>query len=120
MNRATLNAVAGIVNKNGDRLNLVQYDADGKATILGIRVAICPSMDGIGVSNIPVILGDLSYWATRIVTPSADDSLGIKIFREADGLIENGLVALRSFVRADGALLWSSGPSPFIVVRNHS
>jgi HK97 family phage major capsid protein len=118
MNRSTLNSVAGIVTKQGNRLNLVQYDADGKPSILGIPVKICPSMDNIGVSNIPVVLGDLSYWATRIVTPSADDNLGI--FREADGLIEYGKVALRSFVRADGELLWSTGPSPFVVMRNHS
>jgi HK97 family phage major capsid protein len=120
MNRSTLNTVAGIVTKQGNRLNLVQYDADGKPSILGIPVKICPSMDNIGVSNIPVVLGDLSYWATRIVTPGAEEGLGIKTFREADGLIEKGLVAFRSFVRADGALLWNAGPSPFVVMRNHS
>jgi HK97 family phage major capsid protein len=132
MNRSTLNSVAGIVTKQGLPLGLVKYDDNGKATIHGIPVKICPSMDSIGVSNIPVVLGDLSYWATRIVTPSEGianpkdgeaafyNNLGIKVFKEATGLIENGLVALRSFVRADGELLWSTGPSPFVVVRNHS
>jgi HK97 family phage major capsid protein len=118
MNRSTLNIVAGIVTKQGLPLGLVKYDDNGKATIHGIRVAICPSMDSIGVSNIPVVLGDLSYWATRIVTPTSDDNVGI--FREEAGLIEYGKVALRSFVRADGELLWSTGPSPFVVMRNHS
>jgi HK97 family phage major capsid protein len=132
MNRSTLNAVAGIVTKQGLPLGLVKYDDNGKATIHGIQVKICPSMDSIGVSNIPVVLGDLSYWATRIVTPteaiatasagevSFYNNLGIKVFKEADGLIENGKVALRSFARADGKLLWSTGPSPFVVLRNHS
>lgn len=132
MNRSTLNAVAGIVTKQGLPLGLVKYDDNGKASIYGIPVKICPSMDNIGVSNIPVVLGDLSYWATRIVTPteaiatasagevSFYNNLGIKIFKEAPGLIENGKVALRSFVRADGELLWSTGPSPFVVMRNHS
>lgn len=121
MNRNTLNTIGGIVNKFGDRLNLVQYDDDGSASILGIQVRICPSLDNIGASAVPVILGDCSYWATRIVTPGAADDLGIQVFREAPGLIENGLVALRSKVRADGALLWNgNGPSPFVAIRNHS
>jgi HK97 family phage major capsid protein len=118
MSHRTLATVAGIVNKFGDSLNLVQYIGK-KPFILGIPVKLCPSMDSIGVSNVPVVLGDLSYWATRLVV---DDMAGIKVYTEAPGLVENGNVGLRTFVRADGALLYkdTSSPSPFVMIRNHS
>jgi HK97 family phage major capsid protein len=118
MNKKTLANVSGIKNKMGDLLNFVKY-VDGVPTILNIPVKICPSMDNIGVSNVPVVLGDLSYWATRLIV---DDISGIKIYREAPGLIENGNVGFRTFVRAHGALLYSgvAAQSPFIYIRNHS
>jgi HK97 family phage major capsid protein len=118
MNHKTLATVSSIVNKFGDQLNLVTY-VDGKPFIYGVPVKICPSMDNIGASNVPVVLGDLSYWATRLVV---DDIAGIKVFTEAPGLVEYGNVGLRTFVRAHGALLYTdtSSPSPFVYVRNHS
>jgi HK97 family phage major capsid protein len=118
MNHKTLATISSIVNKFGDQLNLVKY-VDGVPTIYGVPVKICPSMDNIGISNVPVVLGDLSYWATRLVM---DDMAGIKIYTEAPGLVENGNVGLRTFVRADGDLLYTdtSSPSPFVMVRNHS
>jgi HK97 family phage major capsid protein len=118
MNRKTLATVSGIKNKMGDLLNFVKY-IDGVPTILGIPVKICPSMDNIGVSNVPVVLGDLSYWATRLIV---DDISGIKIYREAPGLVENGNVGFRTFVRAHGTLLYSGAAvqSPFQFIRNHS
>jgi hypothetical protein len=66
-----------------------------------------------------VVLGDFSYFATRIIT---DDSTGIKTFTEAPGLAENGKVALRTFLRADSNVLWTdtSSPCPFVQIRNHS
>jgi HK97 family phage major capsid protein len=118
MNHKTLATVSSIVNKFGNQLNLVQY-VNGVPTIYGVPVKICPSMDNIGVSNVPVVLGDLSYWATRLVV---DDMAGIKVFTEAPGLVENGNVGLRTFVRAHGALLYTDtgSPSPFAYIRNHS
>jgi HK97 family phage major capsid protein len=118
MNQKTLSALSGQLDKYGNIVRLVDY-CEGVPTIFGIRVAICPSMDSIGASNVPVVLGDLSYWATRLVT---DDSSGIKVYTEAPGLIENGNVGIRCFVRADGGLLYTdaSSPSPFVYIRNHS
>jgi HK97 family phage major capsid protein len=118
MNKKTLATVSGIKSKQGDLVNLVKF-IDGVPTILGIPVKICPSMDNIGVSNVPVVLGDLSYWATRLIV---DDISGIKIYREAPGLVENGNVGFRTFVRAHGALLYSgaAAQSPFTFIRNHS
>ena len=119
MNRKTLTNVAGIVDKYGNLLDLVQFDDNGNATIFGIKVIICPSMPSIGVSNVPVVLGDFSYFATRIVT---DETSGVKTFTEAPGLAENGKVALRTFVRADSNVLYTdtASPSPFVQIRNHS
>ena len=119
MNKKTLTNVAGIVDKYGNLLDLVQFDDNGNATIFGIKVIICPSMPSIGVSNVPVVLGDFSYFATRIVT---DETSGVKTFTEAPGLAENGKVALRTFVRADSNVLYTdtASPSPFVQIRNHS
>ena len=118
MNHKTLATVSSVINKFGNQLNLVQY-VNGKPFIYGVPVKICPSMDNIGVSNVPVVLGDFSYWATRLVV---DDMAGIKVYTEAPGLVENGNVGLRTFVRADGDLLYkdTSSPSPFVYIRNHS
>jgi HK97 family phage major capsid protein len=76
-------------------------------------------MDSIGASKVPVVLGDLSYWATRLIT---DDSSGIRVYQEAPGLVEKGNVGFRCFLRADGGLLYtdSGSASPFITIRCHS
>jgi HK97 family phage major capsid protein len=118
MNRSTLATVSGQLDKYGQLLNLVKY-VDGQPQILGIPVKICPSMDSIGASKTPVILGDLSYWATRLVV---DDNAGVTVYTNAPGLAENGNVGLRCFARADGALLYqdSDSPSPFVMIQNHS
>jgi len=119
MNRHTLAAVSGQLDKYGNIVDLVEY-VDGQPTIFGIPVKIAPSMDSIGASKVPVILGDFTYWATRLIT--ADEGIGLKTFWEAPGLVENGLVEVRCFARADGALLWNDvvSPSPFVMIRNHS
>jgi HK97 family phage major capsid protein len=119
MNRTTLGAVNSVVDKMGHPANIVQY-VDGKPFILGIPVKISPSMENIGPSNIPVILGDFSYWATRLVM--ADDNVGLMVYREDVGLIENGIIELASFCRAGGTLLYhdTGSPAPFAVLRCHS
>jgi HK97 family phage major capsid protein len=118
LNRHTLGQLEQIKDKMGAPVKLVDYST-GVARIYGIRVRICPSMDNIGASNVPVVLGDGSFWATRLVQ---DDLTGIRVYTNAPGLIEQGNVGLRTYVRADGALLWkdASSPSPFVLVRNHS
>jgi HK97 family phage major capsid protein len=118
MNSKTLATLSGQKDKYGNIVRLVEY-IDGVPTIFGIRVAICPSMDNIGASKVPVVLGDMSYWATRLVT---DDSSGLRVYTEAPGLAENGNIGIGCFVRADGGLLYTdaSSPSPFVLVRNFS
>ncbi len=118
MNSKTLSTVRGIVTKMGSLLELVK-DVDGVPTIYGIPVRICPSMPNIGVSNTPVILGDGSYFAVKLVQ---DDKFGIKVYRESTGLIEQGIVQARMFVRAGSALLYNdlNSPSPFVTLSNFS
>jgi HK97 family phage major capsid protein len=119
MNRTTLGAVDAVVDKMGHPANIVQY-VDGKPFINGIPVRISPSMPNIGPSQTPVLLGDFSYWATRLVM--ADDNVGLRVYRESPSTIENGNVELASFCRAGGALLYedSGSPAPFAILRCHS
>jgi HK97 family phage major capsid protein len=119
MNNSTLNTLRGLVSKFGSPLDIVRDTPDGP-TIYGVKVKIAPSLPNIGPSQQPIVLGSFDYWCTRLVTP--DDNLGIKVFRESNGLIEQGLIGFRSFCRATGALLWSdiNSPCPFVVVQNHS
>ena len=116
MNLNTLGKLMQIVDKYGRPIiNFVT----GAPTILGIPIAICPSMDNIGASAHPVVLGDCSFWATRL---TVDDLTGLKIYKDAPGLVEQGNFGLRSFVRAGGALLYTdtSSPCPFVLMQNHS
>jgi HK97 family phage major capsid protein len=118
MNKKTLATVAGQLDKYGNVLRLVEY-VNGAPYIFGIPVRICPSMDNVGNSKNPVVLGDLRYWCTRLVV---DASSGIQVINEASGLVEYGKVGLRAFMRADGELLYSdtSSPAPFVIISNHS
>src|SRR5207244_10826709 len=105
MNKKTLGYLESLLDKNGRPLRIVTYE-QGWPCIMGIRVRICPSMDNVGngsAPRYPVVLGDLSFWATRIVMGELS---GVKVYREAPGLIENGLIGLRSYLQADGALLY--------------
>jgi len=118
MNNKTLGTIVGMITKYGQPLDLVKF-VDGQPTIYGKPVKICPSMDGIGASNTPVIFGDASYWCTRLVV--AEDS-GVATFTNAPGLAENGQIGLRTFVRAGGSFLWNDtgSPCPFVMIQNHS
>jgi HK97 family phage major capsid protein len=119
MNQKTLATLSGQLDKYGNIVKLVEY-VNGVPTIFGIKVGICPTMDNIGSSKIPVVLGDCSRWMTRLV--SADEGIGLKTFSEAPNAVEKGIVGIACFTRADGALLWSdsSSPSPFVMIRNFS
>jgi HK97 family phage major capsid protein len=118
MNRSTLSTISNIITKYGQPLDLVKW-FNGSPTIYGIPVKIAPSMDNIGASKTPVVLGDFSYWATRLIV---DDASGICVYTQAPGLVENGNVGLRCFARAHGALLFTdtTSPAPFVAIQNHS
>jgi HK97 family phage major capsid protein len=119
MSSKTLGSLYGVVDKYGSP---ILSFVTGAPTILGIPVLQSPSMPNMAASANSVLLGACSYWATRIVTPDGEGD-GILSYREAPGLIENGLVGFRSFVRADGALLWngaSNSSCPFVIIQQHS
>ena len=84
--------------------------------IHGKPVKVSPSMQIVSNGNYPVLFGDLSYWVTRLVV---DDSSYIKMFTQAPGLAENGKIAFRAYMRADGALAFTSAsdPEPVNVLR---
>lgn len=126
MNHKTLLALAGMVDKTGALMQIVKYDDDGEPTIFGLPVIICPSLPNLDPGNQAIVVGDFSYWATRIV---ADENAGLLTYREAPGLIEKGNLGVRCFFRADGNLIWSpdptspSGPNdncPFVVIQSTS
>lgn len=118
MNKKTLATLEALVDKVGRPLRLVNYD-QGWPCIMGFRVRIASSLDDIGVSKIPVVLMDGAYWITRLVT---DETSGIRAYSEAPNLAEQGKVAFRTFMRADGVLAYVGGgaPSPAVAIQNHS
>jgi HK97 family phage major capsid protein len=119
MNLKTLGFLNGLVDKMGAPLNIVKYNQDGFPRIFGVPVKVSPSMPSLGASQTPVLLGDLSYWVTRIV---ADDNVGLRTYVEAPGIAAEGNVGLGCFVRAGGALAYTdtASPAPFVVLQNHS
>jgi HK97 family phage major capsid protein len=116
MSDDTLVYLAQLVNKMGNPL--VQWQGP-EAYIFGKPVRISPSMDSISASSYPVLFGDGSYWMTRKVV---NDDTYVQVVKEAAGLAEKGLVALRMFARFDGTLLWSDvdSPAPFALLQMHS
>src|SRR6266851_2857764 len=115
MNDGTRAYLAQIVSKMG--VPLVQWQGP-EAFIFGKPVKVCPGMDSIGASKSPVVFGDGSYWMTRCVM---DDLSYVQMVREAEGLIEKGLVGFRMYARYGGSLLYtdSGSPAPFGVLKNH-
>jgi HK97 family phage major capsid protein len=118
-NQKTLGYLAsGIITKYGQPLDLVKY-VDGQPTMLGLPIKISPSLANISASSVPLLLGDFSYWVTRLIV---DDKAGLVVYKEAPGLIEQGNIGMRSFCRADGNLAWTdtSSPAPIQYLRMHS
>lgn len=113
----TLRQLSGVVTKMG--LPLINV-VNGVPTLHGKPVKVSPSMQIISNGNYPVLFGDLSYWVTRLVV--SDDSY-IKLIFDAPGLAEQGKFAMRAYLRADGALAFTSqtDPSPVNILRcSHS
>lgn len=118
MNRKTLATVSSIVNKSGNNLNLVQW-VSGKPFIYGVPVKLCPSMDNIGVSNVPVILGDGANWATRLC---CDETSGIGVLHGSEWVGRTGTSPYVDILPCGRRLLYTdtNSPAPFTYIRNHS
>jgi HK97 family phage major capsid protein len=116
MNRKTLGKLNALVSKMGTSLDLVKY-VNGKPYIYGVPVAISPSMADVSPSSVSVILGDFSYWVTRLVM---SENLGMVISRESEA--ESGKLAIVCLARLDGTLAYTdtSSPAPFTVLQQTS
>ena len=106
MNDGTRQAISSIIDKYGNRLNLIER-VDGKDFLFGKPLYVSPSMPSISAASISVLFGDLSFWCTRHAV-SGDR---VQVIREAPGLAERGEVGLRTWSRYDGALLFGSSNS---------
>jgi HK97 family phage major capsid protein len=121
MSDDTLLFLEEIVTKQG--LPLVKFrqgttDEGDVPFILGRRVAVCPSMSDIGPATNPVVLYAPEYFIVRRV-PS---SLYLQAFREAPGLVENGLIGLQMYGRYDSTLVATQNAShvPASFIQCHS
>jgi HK97 family phage major capsid protein len=100
MNDATLQYLCKIVDKQGHPIvNL----STGFPLLMGKPVYVSPSIPTMSSSAISILFGAFDYWCTRLVS---DDSTRIQVYRETR--VEQGLVGLQAFVRADGILSWNS------------
>lgn len=116
MSDVTLNYIDSLLDKYGRPIRIVKYDVNGNPTIFGKRVRVSPSMPsvpGLGALtsplwSIPVVcFGDFSYWFTKIVTGVSANGMPlgyVQTYTEGVGLIENGLIGFRAFLRAGGVL----------------
>ncbi|MGH9737330.1 MAG: phage major capsid protein [Candidatus Acidiferrales bacterium] len=120
MNDTTYGSLLALTDKVGRNLELVKF-VNGQPTIFGKNVKIAPSCPNMAASaQGTVIFGDLSYFMVRIVTEGI--GIGVRVFQEAAGLIEQGNIALRAFVRADCAYLYSdpNSDAPINMIQMHS
>jgi HK97 family phage major capsid protein len=106
MNDTTLQQLSSVITKQG--LPLISV-VGGVPMLHGKPVKVSPSMQIVSNGNYPVLFGDLSYWITRLVV---DDSSYIKAITQAPGLAENGKIAFRAYMRADGTLAFTSQTDP--------
>jgi HK97 family phage major capsid protein len=105
--------------KDQDGRPLVDF-VNGARYIFGVPIKIAPNLPTIGASAYgTIVLGDWSFWATRLVN-SPDDG-GVQVFTER--YAEQGKVGMRMFGRADGGILWDgdvNSQCPFVVLQQHS
>jgi HK97 family phage major capsid protein len=117
MNMQTFTSLLKLKDKYGRPL--VDF-VNGSRQIFGIPIRIAPNLPNIGTATFgTVVLGDWSFWATRLVNPTDDG--GVAVFRERYS--ELGKVGMRMFGRADGGILWSGDTNstcPFVALVQHS
>jgi HK97 family phage major capsid protein len=114
MNHATLTSLLKQLSTDGFYQQVIHYSEKEQAyTVFGKQIAISPSVASVGANAVPVIALDMSRWFQRTVKRG----MTLLKYRDAPGLIENGLSAVQAFWRTNGGLLLASGsdsPSKFI------
>jgi len=93
-------------------------DANGNFILLTKPVAICPSMDGLGVATgKPIALGAMDRFLVRTVKGYPR----LQRFEQAQALAENGMVAFEMYLRTNSGLLVASGSdSPVKYITLHA
>jgi len=99
----TYQALMSIKDKQGRPCLVEQYNTAGEPILLGKPVAYCPSMPAIGTGNKPIALGDFSRFIVRL----AGD---LRVQRQSERWIEQGLFGFEGFLRADAGLQVTSLP----------
>jgi HK97 family phage major capsid protein len=102
MNAKTLLAVRQITISGGGALAFPHATEEGRPTILGKPVFLCPNMDDIVAGKVPIVFGALERHAIRAVTDS------YAMFRYDEKFMPNHQKAVQSFWRADSLLLTGS------------
>jgi HK97 family phage major capsid protein len=101
MNLSTLLAVRQIITSGG-QLAFPHEEVDGRPAILGKKVYLCPNMDSIGASNVPIIFGDTKRHAIRAVSDT------FTAFRYDEKYMAAHQKAIQAYWRADSVLLLGS------------
>jgi HK97 family phage major capsid protein len=117
MSENTLGFLQKLLDKFGHPILPLRWDKGDTPTLYGKDVKIDPNMPDIAASANTVIFGDLSYFGVRRVP------LGIRVYKEAVGLVENGNVALQLWDRFDSNFLWAGdgfAKSPIGFLQQHS
>jgi HK97 family phage major capsid protein len=114
MNHATLTSLLKQRSNDGFYQQVIRYSEEEQAfTIFGKIIAISPSVASVAANAVPVIALDMSRWFQRTVKRG----MTLLKYKDAPGLIENGLSAVQAFWRTNGGLLLVSGsdsPAKFI------
>jgi HK97 family phage major capsid protein len=114
MNDDTLLAIDSLIDKMGRPILNIR---DGIPYLLSKRVVVCPSVPSIGAAANPVVFYSPTYFVQRKIISSPY----LRLFREAPGLIESGLIAAEAFQRTDSAFLSAnSSYVPAAVLQCHS
>jgi HK97 family phage major capsid protein len=100
-----------VKDKQGRPVFAEQYNAVGEPILLGKRVAYCPSMPAIGLSNKPIALGDFGRFIIRVVKDMQVQRLG-------ETFAEFLQVGYQAFLRADAGLQVTTGDSPIKFLQN--
>lgn len=114
MNDSTLLAIDSLIDKMGRPLLNIR---DGIPSLLGKRIVVCPSVPSIAPASNPVVFYNPTYFVQRRVISSPY----LRLFREANGLVEAGLLAAEAFQRTDSAFLSAnSNYVPAAILQSHS
>lgn len=119
---STLQFLYTLLNKMGSPIfdiggaPIIQM-VDGAPRIYGKPVLSSPNMPSISAGATTVVFGDLSFFCVRHAT---SDSY-IKLFQEAPGLVEYGLMAWAAIDRFDSNLIsFGANESPLTYIQQHT